>query len=61
MLCAGAVLIFSKFSLAINASLALCISLKLLDITLLENVAVNASTVLLIIDGSLGLAPMANW
>ena len=44
-----------------NALLALCIAFKLLDITLLEGVAVSTSALLLIIDGSLGLLPMANW
>ena len=51
----------SKFSLVMNALLVLCIAFKLLDITLLEGVAVSTSALLLIIDGSLGLLPMANW
>ena len=61
MLCARAFLIFSEFSLAMNASLALCSAFKLLDIALLEGVAVSAGALSLITDGSLGLVLMTNW
>ena len=37
MLCARALLSVSEFSLAMSAFSALCIALKLLDITLLDN------------------------
>ena len=43
-----------------NASHALCISFKLLDITLVEGVAGSADF-LLLIDISLGLVVIANW
>ena len=61
ILCARALLIFSEFSLAMNASLALCIAFKLLQMILLEGVAVSAGALLLIIDGRLGFVLMAIW
>ena len=44
-----------------NECFPFCIAFKLLQIILLEGVAVSASALLLIIDGSLGLVLMANW
>ena len=44
-----------------NASRALCIPFKLLEIILLQGVAVSAGALLFIIVGSMRLAQMANW
>ena len=42
MLCARSPLIVSEILLAMNATLALCIAFKLLDVMFLEGVAVSA-------------------
>ena len=50
---------FSELSLAINASLAIWIACKFLQITLFVGVDVSAGTLVLRIEGSLGLVPIA--
>ena len=52
ILCARALLIFSEFSSAMNASLTLCIAFKLLQIISLEGVEVSTGALLRFIDGS---------
>ena len=60
ILCESALLSFSEFSLAMNASLALWSACKFLVIILFVGVVVIAGAFAVWRDGSFGFVPMAN-